>query len=370
MSQGALVALDPDGALRALVGGRDYSESQFDRATSAKRQPGSAFKPFVYLTALEHGLTPDTIRNDAPINLRGWQPENYEHRYLGPVTLTTGLANSLNTVAVRLGLEVGPAAVARTARQLGITSNLDVNPTIALGTSAVTPLELTSAYVPFANGGIAVTPYVIDKVATANGHVLYLHTPVTNGSVIAPDYVAMMNRMMTETLISGTARRADLPGWQAAGKTGTSQDFRDAWFIGYTSHMICGVWLGNDDNSPTKRASGGSLPVVIWSHFMQVAHAGIPPAPLVDGIWAAPMAPNIPVANAILNFFGGGTQPQTPPGRAMPQAPPPIALGQAPMRPAPGRPRRTYGNDGLPPASIPSDGEASQQSAKPFFGLF
>ena len=147
VSQGALVALDPDGALRALVGGRDYSESQFDRATSAKRQPGSAFKPFVYLTALEHGLTPDTVRNDAPINLRGWQPENYEHRYMGPVTLTTALANSLNTVAVRLGLEVGPAAVARTAHQLGITSNLDVNPTIALGTSAVTPLELTSAYV-------------------------------------------------------------------------------------------------------------------------------------------------------------------------------------------------------------------------------
>ena len=148
VSQGALVALDPDGALRALVGGRDYSESQFDRATSAKRQPGSAFKPFVYLTALEHGLTPDTVRNDAPINLRGWQPENYEHRYMGPVTLTTALANSLNTVAVRLGLEVGPAAVARTAHQLGITSNLDVNPTIALGTSAVTPLELTSRLCP------------------------------------------------------------------------------------------------------------------------------------------------------------------------------------------------------------------------------
>ncbi|MGP8233533.1 MAG: transglycosylase domain-containing protein [Methylovirgula sp.] len=369
VSQGALVALDPDGALRALVGGRDYSESQFDRATSAKRQPGSAFKPFVYLTALEHGLTPDTIRNDAPINLRGWQPENYEHRYMGPVTLTTALANSLNTVAVRIGLEVGPAAIAHTAHQLGITSNLDINPTIALGTSAVTPLELTSAYVPFANGGIAVTPYVIDKVTSANGHVLYLHTPSTDGSVIAPDYVAMMNRMMSETLISGTARRADLPGWQAAGKTGTSQDFRDAWFIGYTSHMTCGVWLGNDDNSPTKRASGGSLPVVIWSHFMQVAHAGIRPAPLLDGIWTSPLAPNIPVANAILNFFGGGTQPQTP-SRAMPQAPPPIALGQAPMRAGPDRPRRTYGNDGLPPASIPSDGEASQQAAKPFFGLF
>jgi penicillin-binding protein 1A len=269
---------------------------------------------------------------------------------------------------VRLGLEVGPAAVARTAHQLGITSTLDVNPTIALGTSVVTPLELTSAYVPFANGGIAVSPYVIVKITTANGKLLYRHMPSTNGSVIAPDYVAMMNRMMTETLISGTARRADLPGWQAAGKTGTSQDFRDAWFIGYTSHMICGVWLGNDDNSPTKRASGGSLPVVIWSHFMQAAHAGIPPAPLVDGIWTAPVTPDIPVANAIFNFFTGGTS-HPPPSRTPPPAAP-IALGQAPPRSAPARPHRTYENDGLPPASIPANGEASRQSSKTFFGLF
>ncbi|QAY94872.1 penicillin-binding protein [Methylovirgula ligni] len=365
VTQGALVALDPDGALRALVGGRDYSESQFDRATSAKRQPGSAFKPFVYLTALEHGLTPDSVRNDAPINLRGWQPENYEHRYMGPVTLTTALANSLNTVAVRVGLEVGPAAVARTAHQLGITSNLDINPTIALGTSAVTPLELTSAYVPFANGGIAVAPYVIARVATANGHVLYQHAPSTNGSVIAPDYVAMMNRMLSETLISGTARRADLPGWQAAGKTGTSQDFRDAWFIGYTSHMTCGVWLGNDDNSPTKRASGGSLPVVIWSRFMQVAHAGLAPAPLVDGIWSEPVAPNIPVANAIVNFFAGQSQPaaQTPPSQHWPRA---AQTQSAPSRPA----RRDYDGRFLPPASIPNGSEANRQQEKPFFGLF
>jgi penicillin-binding protein 1A len=250
VSQGALVALDPDGALRALVGGRDYSESQFNRATTAKRQPGSAFKPFVYLTALEHGMTPDTIRNDAPIYLRGWHPEDYEHRYMGPVTLTTALANSLNTVAVRVALEVGPANVARTAHRLGITSNLDANPTIALGTSVVTPLELVSAYVPFANGGMSVTPYVVTKVAAAHGKLLYFHQPVAGNRLIAPEYVAMMNRMMAETLATGTARRVDLPGWPAAGKTGTSQDFRDAWFVGYTSHMVCGVWLGNDDNSP------------------------------------------------------------------------------------------------------------------------
>jgi penicillin-binding protein 1A len=374
VSQGALVALDPDGALRALVGGRDYSESQFNRATTAKRQPGSAFKPFVYLTALEHGMTPDTIRNDAPIYLRGWHPEDYEHRYMGPVTLTTALANSLNTVAVRVALEVGPANVARTAHRLGITSNLDANPTIALGTSVVTPLELVSAYVPFANGGMSVTPYVVTKVAAAHGKLLYFHQPVAGNRVIAPEYVAMMNRMMAETLATGTARRVDLPGWPAAGKTGTSQDFRDAWFVGYTSHMVCGVWLGNDDNSPTNRASGGSLPVVIWSRFMQVAHADVAPAPLTDGVWIGPN-PAEPVAsatNAIVNFFTGQNQPapatQPWPRQSPQQAWPRAAQTQStPYRPA----RREDQYDGLPPASIPNAGhEASQQPGRSFFGLF
>ena len=203
------------------------------------------------------------------------------------------------------------ANVARTAHRLGIASNLDANPTIALGTSVVSPLELVSAYVPFANGGISVTPYVVTKVAAAHGKLLYFHRPDAGSRVIAPEYVAMMNRMMAETLATGTARRVDLPGWPAAGKTGTSQDFRDAWFVGYTSHMVCGVWLGNDDNSPTKRASGGSLPVVVWSHFMQVAHADLPPAPLTDGVWTAPR-PAEPIAsatNAIVNFFTGQNQP-------------------------------------------------------------
>jgi len=154
VTQGALVSLDSDGAIRALVGGRSYADSQFDRATSAKRQPGSAFKPFVYLAALEKGLTPETIRDDAPINIKGWQPENYAKDYRGPVTLTEGLSQSLNTVAVRLGLEVGPRTVANVAQRLGIKSKLDVNASIALGTSVVTPLELTGAYTSFANGGI------------------------------------------------------------------------------------------------------------------------------------------------------------------------------------------------------------------------
>ena len=173
IGEGALVAMTPDGVVRALVGGKSYAESQFNRAIAAKRQPGSAFKPFVYLTALEHGLTPDTVREDAPISVKGWKPENYEHEYLGPVTLTQALANSLNTVSVRLTLEVGPAAVVRTAYRLGITSKLEPNASIALGTSEVSPLELISAYAPFANGGFAVAPHVIERVRGADGKTLY-----------------------------------------------------------------------------------------------------------------------------------------------------------------------------------------------------
>jgi penicillin-binding protein 1A len=308
VTQGALVALNPDGEIKALVGGRNYADSQFDRVIAAKRQPGSSFKPFVYLAALEHGLTPDSIREDAPINVHGWQPENYSREYLGPVTLTKALSASLNTVAVRLGLEVGAKTVIKVAHRLGIVSDLQSNASIALGTSEVTPLELVTAYTPFANGGIGVQSHIVTKVQTANGKLLYQRKGASNGRVIDPQYVAMMNTMMQETLLSGTARKADLPGWQAAGKTGTSQDFRDAWFIGYTSHMITGVWVGNDDNSPTKHASGGSLPVEVWSRFMKVAHQGVPPDGLPLGIWHNPGPPpqENPVASLLPNFMNSG----------------------------------------------------------------
>ncbi len=357
VSQGALVALDPNGALRALVGGRSYAESQFDRAVAAKRQPGSAFKPFVYLTALERGLTPDTLREDAPINVRGWQPENYHHQYMGPVTLATALSLSLNTVAVRLCLEVGPSAVIRTAHRLGITSDLQDNASIALGTSEVTPLELVAAYAPFANGGIGVEPYVITRVRTASGRLLYQRKESGGVRVIEPEYVAMMNAMLKETLLSGTARRAELPDWEAAGKTGTSQDWRDAWFVGYTSHLVAGVWVGNDDNSPTKRVSGGNLPVEIWSGFMRAAHQGVPPQGLPGGIWRQPVAN--PVAS-LFNFFGGQTQNR------------PAAPSATPMPVRRARDLPSTGDDGglLPPASIPNGGEAAGRDDKPFFGLF
>ncbi|HYA07895.1 MAG TPA: PBP1A family penicillin-binding protein, partial [Xanthobacteraceae bacterium] len=251
VGEGALVAMTPDGVVRALVGGKNYGDSQFNRAVDAKRQPGSAFKPFVYLTALEHGLNPDTVRDDAPIAVKGWKPENFEHRYLGPVTLKQALADSLNTVSVRLTLEFTPDAVIRTAYRLGIDSELQPNASIALGTSEVSPFELVAAYATFANGGLAVSPHVVERITSGDGKVLYDRLAQPLGRIVDARYVAMMNAMLRETLVSGTARAASLPGWQAAGKTGTSQDFRDAWFIGYTAHLIAGVWLGNDDNTPT-----------------------------------------------------------------------------------------------------------------------
>ncbi len=280
VGQGALVAMTPDGAVRAMVGGRNYAESQFNRAVAAKRQPGSAFKAFVYLTALEHGLTPDSIRQDAPIKIKGWQPENYGHEYFGPVTLTKALAMSLNTVSVRLTMEFTPMSVIRTAHRLGISSKLEPNASIALGTSEVSMLELVGAYAPFANGGYAVVPHVIERISGGNGKVLYTRNDQQLGRIIEARYVAMMNAMMSETLTIGTAHKAALPGWPAAGKTGTSQDFRDAWFIGYTGRLVTGVWLGNDDGSPTKKVTGGSLPVEIWSRFMRDAHQGVPVAGL------------------------------------------------------------------------------------------
>jgi len=354
VSQGALVALDPNGAIRALVGGRNYADSQFNRAVAAKRQPGSAFKPFVYLTALESGLTPETVREDKPINVKGWRPENYSHEYFGPVTLTNALAMSLNTVAVQLGLEVGPQAVVRTAHRLGVASDLQPNASIALGTSEVTPLELVSAYAPFANGGIGVQPHVITRVRTADGKLLFQRKGSSKGRIVEPQYVSMMNAMMQETLLTGTARKAELPGWQAAGKTGTSQDYRDAWFVGYTSALVAGVWLGNDDNSPTKKASGGNLPVEIWSRFMRDALKGAPVAALPGGAWRpASLQPPVPPANV-----SRGPDPAGPPTLA--PAPAPQQRANKPMQLGAGQKPRSI-DDLIPPEDL--TGQTASRSA-------
>ncbi|MCJ2060576.1 penicillin-binding protein [Methylobacterium sp. J-048] len=280
VGQGALVSMRPDGAIRALIGGRDYAQSQFNRATTAKRQPGSAFKPFVYLAAVEHGATPETVKDDAPIRIGNWAPENYSHRYDGPVTLRTALAHSLNTVAVRLGQEVGPKTVVQTAQRLGITSPLQANGSIALGTSEVTLLEMVGAYGAFANGGTGVIPYVVTSVKSAAGAMLYKRSDNGLGRVIDANADGMMNAMMHETFVSGTAKKADIPGWDLAGKTGTTQDFRDAWFIGYSGSLVTGIWLGNDDGELTKKVTGGNLPAEIWKTYMTQALKGQNPVPL------------------------------------------------------------------------------------------
>ncbi len=308
VSQGALVAMSPDGAVRAMVGGRNYAESQYNRAVTSKRQPGSAFKPFVYLTAIESGLTPETVRQDAPLDVKGWKPENYSREYFGPVTLTQALAMSLNTVAVRVGLEVGPKNVVRTAHRLGISSKLEPNASIALGTSEVSMIELVGAYAPFANGGFAASPHVVTRIKTLDGKLLYARQPDQPSEVIEPRNVAMMDKMMEETLISGTARKAEIPGWTAAGKTGTSQDFRDAWFIGYTANLVTGVWLGNDDNSPTKKATGGGLPVEVWTRFMRAAHQGVAAAALPNS-QMGPVSSLAQIASQISAPTGGGGRP-------------------------------------------------------------
>ena len=298
VSQGALVSIDGTGAIRALVGGYDYSVSQFDRATTAKRQPGSAFKPFVYAAALEMGRTPQSVRNDAPIRIGKWTPSNYDEKYRGPVTLSEALSNSLNTIAAQLVMEAGPGNVVKTARRLGIESKLQANASIALGTSEVSLTELTAAYAPFMNGGYKATPHIIKRVRTANGNVLYENTYDNPPRVLRPEIISMMNAMLVRAVSEGTGRNARLRGYQVAGKTGTSQAFRDALFVGYTSNLATGVWFGNDDGKPTRKVTGGAMPALAWKEFMVAAHNGNATARL-PGEYVVPSDPSrvaVPVA--------------------------------------------------------------------------
>ncbi len=285
VEQGAIAVLSPDGAVRALVGGRSYQASQFNRAVQARRQPGSAFKPIVYLAGLEAGLLPTDTMEDAPINIDGWRPQNFDGTYAGDVTLEYALAHSLNTVAVRVARDVGPAAIATIARRVGITSPLADDLGIALGTSEVTLLDLTAAYAPFANGGVAIVPYGVIDVVTTEGQVLYQRQGGGLGQIADPDVIGMMNRMLLHTIEEGTGKSAQF-GRPAAGKTGTSQDFRDAWFIGYTPDLVAGVWVGNDNGSGMAGVTGGGLPASIWRDVMRSALQNIPPSALAG--WSPP----------------------------------------------------------------------------------
>lgn len=269
VSEGALVALDLDGGIRVLVGGRSYQRSQFNRVTQARRQPGSAFKPFVYLTALENGWKPSDLVVDEPVQVGDWHPTNYKDDYQGEMTLTTAMAKSINTVAVRLGSSVGTQNIIETAERMGLTADLQPVASLPLGTGEVSPLDLTRAYVPFANGGRGIFTHVIKRIRTKSGEVLYERSGSGPGQVADPVDIGLMNGMLAEVVTSGTGRRARLAnGRPMAGKTGTSQDFRDAWFVGYTANVVAGVWVGNDNGAPMTRVTGGTIPAAIWKDFM------------------------------------------------------------------------------------------------------
>ncbi|MBV8169013.1 MAG: PBP1A family penicillin-binding protein, partial [Alphaproteobacteria bacterium] len=271
VSQGAIVVMTPDGAVRAMVGGRDYRASQFNRAAKARRQPGSSFKALVYLAALEAGVSPDAPLNDAPISIGGWTPANYDDKYFGPVTMETAFAQSLNSVAVQLGQFVGPERLVGIAQRLGIMSPLEPNLSLALGTSEVSLLEMMAAYGTIANGGKRVQPYGLVHVQTED-RLVHPVGPVRPDPLINPAVDDEMLRLMVAVVERGTGRgaRIDRP---AAGKTGTTQDYHDAWFIGFTRDLVVGVWLGNDDNSGTNKVTGGSLPAQVWHDFMTMAYA-------------------------------------------------------------------------------------------------
>lgn len=291
VGQGAVVVLDESGAVRAMVGGRSHVESPFNRAVSARRQPGSAFKPFVYLAALESGWRPGNTVDDRPFRLGDWRPANFDGKYRGKITLTEAFAHSVNTTAVRLAQTVGPEAVVKKAHQLGIVSDLQPVPSLALGTSEVTLLELTGAYLPFATGGVRRPLYGVTTVEEESGRELYKMAP-TEVRVIAPALAADMRAMMAAVIDGGTGRAARLEGRPAAGKTGTTQNGRDAWFVGFSGDYIAGVWLGNDDNAPMKGVMGSNLPAQIWREVMQAT-----PKP------ARPEPPPTPVATREENGF-------------------------------------------------------------------
>ena len=283
VKQAALITFDRTGAVRAMVGGKSYAESQFNRAVQARRQPGSAFKPFIYLSAMEKGYLPNTVFMDSPVKIDGWQPRNINGKYQGRVSLKRALADSINTVAVKLSEDVGRDTVRETVQRLGVSSALTTHPSLALGTSELTLLELTAAYIPFANAGRVMAPYAVVEIRTRDGRVIYRRGDRPATRVVDPRHIGQMNEMLSEVLRSGTGKSARLGDRPAAGKTGTTQSYRDGWFVGYTADLVTGVWLGNDDNSPMKRVSGGQMPAQIWRQYMVKASRHKPVRALPDG---------------------------------------------------------------------------------------
>ena len=286
VTEAAAVLMENDGAVLAMVGGRDYGESQFNRAVHALRQPGSSFKVFVYATALENGYTPDSIMVDGPITIGGWSPRNYGRSYAGRVTLTTALARSINTIPVRLAEAMGRDLIVDTAHAMGIRNELPITRPLPLGVAEVTVIDMASAYASLGNGGYRAPGYGVLEMRTLDGELVYERSrdAPPQPRILSVETAAGMNRMLTQVIEAGTARRAALPGIRAAGKTGTTQAYRDAWFIGYTGRYTASVWYGNDDFTSTNDLTGGRLPAQTWQAIMELAHRGgtPPPMPGVD----------------------------------------------------------------------------------------
>lgn len=286
VKQAATVVMENDGAVRSMVGGRDYGESQFNRATQALRQPGSAFKPYVYASALMNGFTPETVVRDAPICIGNWCPRNYSGRFRGAVTLTTGLVKSINTIPVRLAQQIGRDKIVELARAMGLTTDLRITRSLPLGASEVTVLDQTAGFAVFASGGFKTPPYGFTQIITSQGDVIYdrRRDAPPRVRVLDDQTVADMNGILSQVPEWGTGRRAKLDGIKTAGKTGTTSAFRDGWFVGYTGNFTAAVWMGNDDYRSTRRLTGGSLPATIWNQFMTFAHNGIDlkPIPFVE----------------------------------------------------------------------------------------
>jgi penicillin-binding protein 1A len=327
VEQAALVAIDGEGRIRAYVGGADYTESQFDRATSARRQAGSAFKPFVYLAAMEAGRNPGMMVVDEPVRIGGWEPRNYTGKYLGQITLQTALSQSVNTVAARLANEVGTGNVAAAARRLGITSKIQLDPSMALGAVEVNPLEMATAYAPFANGGFLARGYGIQRIRTASGKVLYDHNLERRPrrSVVGSPALQYMNQMMREVVTSGTGKRARVAGYDIAGKTGTTSDYRDAWFVGYTGGFVTAVWTGRDNNKSMKGVTGGGAPASIWRGFMAQALPRLK-AQAIPGGYVQVDQPRDAIGDILSTLGLGGDQDR-------PEAPEPQTKGPPPKLP-------------------------------------
>lgn len=345
VQQAALVALDGDGRVRAMIGGASYADSQFNRAVDARRQAGSSWKPFVYLAAMEAGYTPQTPVVDEPITIGNWSPKNYSGNYSGNMTVAQAVAQSTNTVAVSIADKIGRDSVARAARRLGIQSRIGLEPSMALGAVEVSPLEMATAYDAFANGGRRVDAYGISRIRTPQGRVIYQRASGQSGQAINNPPLYYMNQLLRGVVTSGTGRSVAIPGRDLAGKSGTTSDYKDAWFVGYTGGFVAAVWVGKDDNTAMRGVTGGSSPAAIWRGFMEAAlprlnAPSIPNGPPMPEGWTAPD----PVGDLLTGLNDGGVpvepvdptvgEPYVEPQKLQPQQPPqPTGPKQAVVRP-------------------------------------